>query len=701
MGTPALRPIFGWVLLAVSGILGVVVAAAFASDPRGSEVVQLRPVSEPSRYALANHCWTMAPQVPVGLVSPTPDGYRVSRSSTKAARLYLKPTRLGAYLLYDQDRMLMTATGHRRVARVHGVARPAVWAVRRAPGPSFHLASMTSKRKLAVSRANKLTLVGKRSGPRTRFTFSRAHGCKRYPEARTGARGRPFRGTRPNGTVKGFADAHLHITAEVRAGGQVIYGRSFAPLGITRALSAAGDARVHGHDGSLDITGNLLRNGTPVGTHDTHGWPTFAGWPTFDTITHQQTYYVWLKRMWKAGMRLVVAQTVEDEPLCRLEPRRSHPCDETRAIKLEIKRLKGLQNYVDAQAGGPGHGWFRIVRNPRQARRVIERGKLAVLIGIESSNLFGCGELEGKPQCTKADIDRGIRDYKRLGVRTMFVAHWVDNAFSGAALEGGSKGAFINALEALQTGHYFNTAPCPERGQGEEVTPLSLGVLKFLRKYFPSAGKVLGIPIPTYPAGKQCNAKGLTELGRYLIRRLMANHILIEMDHMSERARLTVLKMAEKRDYPLVSSHTNTGGFWTDSDLRRLYALGGFATARPDEAPKLADRIVTLCGFHGGGHRSGVGLGTDTGGFSELPGPPGSGQGSLKYPFKLGGVKFTPDRTGKQTFDFNKDGVAQYGQFADLIADVGKQKQGKRALPALFRSAEAYLDTWRAALRHG
>jgi hypothetical protein len=193
----------------------------------------------------------------------------------------------------------------------------------------------------------------------------------------------------------------------------------------------------------------------------------------------------------------------------------------------------------------------------------------------------------------------------------------------------------------------------------------------------------------------------LTELGRYLIRRLMANHILIEMDHMSERARLTVLKMAEKRDYPLVSSHTNTGGFWTDSDLRRLYALGGFATARPDEAPKLADRIVTLCGFHGGGHRSGVGLGTDTGGFSELPGPPGSGQGSLKYPFKLGGVKFTPDRTGKQTFDFNKDGVAQYGQFADLIADVGKQKQGKRALPALFRSAEAYLDTWRAALRHG
>jgi microsomal dipeptidase-like Zn-dependent dipeptidase len=645
----------------------------------------------------------MTSERPLGPVSASGHGYRVRRSSAKTARLYLKPTSLGAYLLYDQDRKLMTASGRRGVTRVRRVSRSAVWTVNDPAGPAFHLVSTSSRRKLAASRRHGLILVaGKRSGRRTRFTFSRTHGCKRYPEARTGARGRPFRGTRPDGTVKGFADAHLHITAEVRAGGRVIYGRSFAPLGITRALSAKGDAREHGPDGSADITGNLLRNGTPFGTHDTHGWPTFAGWPTFDTITHQQTYYVWLKRMWKAGMRLVVAQTVEDEPLCRLEPRRSHSCDETHAIKLEIKRLKQLQDYADAQAGGPGRGWFRIVRSPGQARRVIKHGKLAVLIGIESSNLVGCSELEGEPQCTRADIDRGIREYKRLGVRTMFVAHWVDNAFAGAALEGGSKGAFINVLEALQTGHYFNTAPCPERGQGEEATPLSVGLLKFLRKYFPSAGRVLGVPIPTYPAGKQCNAKGLTELGRYLIRRLMANHILIEMDHLSERARLAVLKMAEKRDYPLVSSHTNTGGLWTSSDLRRLYALGGFATARPDQAPDMADRIVTLCGYHGSGRRSGVGLGTDTGGFSTLPGPsPTASKDPLKYPFRIGGVKFSRERTGKRTFDFNKDGVAQYGQFADLLADVQRQKDGHRATRALFRSAQAYLDTWRATFRHG
>ena len=133
-----------------------------------------------------------------------------------------------------------------------------------------------------------------------------------------GATGRPFRGTDRKGNVRGFADMHLHITANQRAGGAVIYGEPFDPYGISEALGH--DADVHGADGSADVTGNLLRTGLPFGTHDTHGWPTFSGWPVNDTVTHQQTYYVWLQRAWMAGERLVVAQTVEDQPICEIEP---------------------------------------------------------------------------------------------------------------------------------------------------------------------------------------------------------------------------------------------------------------------------------------------------------------------------------------------------------------------------------------------
>jgi microsomal dipeptidase-like Zn-dependent dipeptidase len=663
------------------------------------------PGADRSRFALANRCWAIASAANDKFVAPAGvDGYRADRpTKSGAAAFYLKPTRLGSYLLYDQDAELLGDDGTGHVGRVDAPGRVAEWTpVRTIDRGRFELESTADRGRLAVSSGG--ALVEADSGTpaaRRRFAFVPDRGCKSYPEARVGASGTPFRGTNPDGTVFGFADAHLHVTADMRAGGRVIHGKSFARFGITRALG--GDARDHGPDGSLDITGNLLRSGVPFGTHDIHGWPSFAGWPVHDTITHQQTYYVWLKRVWKAGMRLVVAQTVEDQPLCRIEPLKAHFCNETHTIKLEIQRLRKLEDYVDAQSGGPGRGWFRLVYSPRQARRVIERGKLAVLIGIESSNLLGCSEFMGKPQCTRADVDRGIRAYRRLGVRTMFVAHWVDNAFAGAALEGGAKGSFIGLLNALQTGRYFKTGPCPQPGQGEEVQTLSLPILQFLVQYFPAASPVLDTPIPSYPSGPQCNARGLTKLGRYLIRRLIANHMLIEVDHLSEKARETVLSMAAKHHYPLVSSHTGTGGEWSGSELRRLYALGGFATATPDQSPQLAQRILALRRYRSADHYFGVGLGTDTGGFSALPGPRAdAGANPLRYPFRSydGRVKFSRERTGQRVFDLNTDGVAHYGLFADLLADMEQQSHGKAALRVFFRSAEAYLRTWQLAAAH-
>jgi len=66
--------------------------------------------------------------------------------------------------------------------------------------------------------------------------------------------------------VLGFADDHVHIMANLRAGGRVIHGEPFDRRGVAAAL--AGDARDHGADGSRDVVGNLLRGGSPTGTHD-------------------------------------------------------------------------------------------------------------------------------------------------------------------------------------------------------------------------------------------------------------------------------------------------------------------------------------------------------------------------------------------------------------------------------------------------
>jgi hypothetical protein len=206
----------------------------------------------------------------------------------------------------------------------------------------------------------------------------------------------------------------------------------------------------------------------------------------------------------------------------------------------------------------------------------------------------------------------------------------------------------------------------------------------------------------SYPPGRQCNARGLTALGRHLVTRMMDSHMLIEVDHLSERARATVLRMAERRRYPLVSSHTDTGGTWTGRDLRRLYAIGGFAVARPAPAGPLAMRVVELARLSRRVRGAGVGLGSDTGGFAALPGPrPDAGANPLRYPFRSfdGKVVFDRQRTGERTFDLNVDGVAHYGLFADLLADIVSGRRGREAVAVLFRSAEAYLRTWRLALR--
>jgi len=248
-------------------------------------------------------------------------------------------------------------------------------------------------------------------------------------------------------------------------------------------------------------------------------------------------------------------------------------------------------------------------------------------------------------------------------VRTMFIAHWIDNAFAGAALEGGSKGTFISAMNVAMTGNPFLTGTCPEEGQGTE-----------------------------------CNSKGLTDLGRYLIGKLIDAHMLIEADHLSERARLELFDIAAARHYPLLSSHNNTGGIWTADDLRRLHDGGGYVSATPDQAAPLAAKIDDLrrYGF------TGVGLGTDTGGFAALPAPEAdAATNPLRYPFRSydGDIRFSRQRTGTRTFDINKDGVAHYGLMPDLLANVRRAGGGSEAMRALFGSAEAYVRTWERAFR--
>ena len=232
-------------------------------------------------------------------------------------------------------------------------------------------------------------------------------------------------------------------------------------------------------------------------------------------MTHQQTYWVWLERAWMSGLRLVVAQTVEDEPFCRIEPVRSHSCDEPAAIRLQIRTLRAMQRYVDRQSGGPGKGWFRIVEDPAQARRVIAQGKLAVIIGIESSDPLGCSESMGRPACTAATVDRRLDQLPAPGR-----AHDVHRALDQQRVRrlrarGRRQGRLHQHLQPLPDRRLLHTARCPQPGEGEEVDDADAVELQVLAQFFPGTQAVADerrCP-PTRRAASATRA-GLTALGR-------------------------------------------------------------------------------------------------------------------------------------------------------------------------------------------
>ena len=130
---------------------------------------------------------------------------------------------------------------------------------------------------------------------------------------------------------------------------------------------------------------SFLDYGSPSHPHDTVGWPTFKDWPSPTTLAEEGDYYTGIERAWKAGLRVMVTQLVDNEALCTLMTKRHNPCNDMQSVVIQAKDLRDLQDYIDAQFGGPGKGFFQIVTNPFQARRVINSGKLAVVEGIEVS----------------------------------------------------------------------------------------------------------------------------------------------------------------------------------------------------------------------------------------------------------------------------------------------------------------------------
>lgn len=557
-----------------------------------------------------------------------------------------------------------------------------------ADGDGARVAAVADGREVAVDPILR-TLALRSSG--TRFALVPATNCAPAPEAQLNIEGTPLSGTTPDGQVRGIVDLHNHLTSFEFIGGEIHCGQPWSRYGITDALTDCPDHEPNGLGAWWE---NIAGGGYPSFTHDTTGWPTFTDWPKHNSWTHEASYYRWLERAWRGGLRVYTNLFVNNAALCEIYPLKRNACDDMSSVRLQSQRIRELERFIDDQNGGPGRGWFRIVTDPAQARTVIEQGKLAVVLGVEVSQPFGCGVRNGTPLCDRADIDAGLDELYGLGVRRMFVCHKFDNALCGVRFDGGTAGVVVNAANFYSTGRFWEAETCTGPAHDNTISVESDVLAGPLAALLPP-----GVTLPVYPSAPHCNINGLTDLGRYAMDGMMSRGMLIDIDHMGVKAMDQALDVLEASDYPgVVSSHS-----WLDpSYYPRVLALGGIAGPYGHGTSQFVGEWRKVRDAAGPNADFGTGAGFDTGGFGHQPPPRGDAAAHpLEYPFPTfdGGSTVDRQRTGERTYDLNVDGMAHYGLLPDWLADlrIAAGSDADAIMDDLTRGAETYLRTWERA----
>ncbi|MGM0558804.1 MAG: hypothetical protein ACQEVA_20625 [Myxococcota bacterium] len=732
---------------------------AFSCGPEGEEAFERAQPAAPEvedRYALVNGCYTVdaaAPGTDVAwlLSSDMEAGtFAFNAGDDEAAsRFFLRASDLGTYLLYDADEGYVVAEDGKLVRKTELSSDIFELDDSFLPGAQWVVEESTTDPDRFIMKNLKsgeyLTADGFMDNPDSaaEITFYEAEGCTEYPELSLDAEGTVEPRQWDDGSVYGFVETHSHIMTNFSFGGAgIFHGAPYHPLGIKHALPAC--EMFHGEEGRQDLFGYgfdqgddldqdkmlqaLVSGRTPDPNHETDGYPTFTDWPNaHSSSTHQTQYWLWMKRAYMGGLRLMVQHATSNQIICDLlegsdaQPTR-YSCNDMVAVDRILEETRKLERYIDAQSGGPGEGWFRIVESPQEARDVINDGKMAVVLGIETSNLFDCFLVppDGFERCTEADVIAKLDEYYDKGVRALFPVHKYDNAFSA----GDGHRQLIELGNFGQTGHYSNfTTDCPDVPARFDQGDVVIGGLNEPRddywaeppvdmtefyldpvgKLLDNADRLLGDPLE----GDYCQNHGLTDLGEFLIREMMKRGIILEIDHLPQRSYERAFEMIEANDYPAAGTH---GGYWDG----RIYGTGGVSKfgfgncADPENPGSRVDNLERRIDLmEQAGKYPAEGFGFDLNGFAGAPGPR-FGDDSvcntpqeepLEYPFDSynGDVTFTQPQLADRTPDFNTEGLVHIGMVPELIQDVRNTGVSDEQLEPLFRSAEGYLRMWEKA----
>jgi len=511
--------------------------------------------------------------------------------------------------------------------------------------------------------------------------------------------------------LEGYADLHLHMFAEDAFGGGWLHGQAVGMPELALQLCDGGEPGDHamlddeiellfdacdqavideataqapllevlialGGPAVAEILGQIPGTDGDTGKHEdrTGGWPELDGWPRWDVIAHQQSWEGWLHDAYASGLRIEVISAVSFSWLCEALPpgNLDRPqCDEMADVRVQLQKANDFAAAND---------WVEIALTAEDARRIVSEDKLAVILSIEASHIFGDGDW-------RAQLD----EMHGLGVRTLQIVHQLDNRFGGAA----PHNTIFHAAQFSENCHIDTDC-------GLTSQDVTLG----------------------FDVDADCrNVRGLTAEGSELVSAMIERNMLLDLAHMSEALVRDVHDLAVDNDYyPLYFSHAHFREIMLPAKgkeekttpasivamVRETGGMIGLRTGPEEVNTYEPSAVANTC--HGSsrsfaqaydfgrlGLKVAIGLGSDFNGFIQQARPrfgPDACTASFKEEGQCQARDERNEGLGALGSDFDQAGLAHIGTLGDLIDDL--EQQGSDTEP-LRHSADAFVRMWERA----
>lgn len=164
-----------------------------------------------------------------------------------------------------------------------------------------------------------------------------------------------------------------------------------------------------------------------------HGMIELQDWDTADgfhsglgaSYLHQRYHWTMIQRAWQGGLRLMVIDALHSRALQYVLDGRDDQ-DDWDAFRLTadaVERLTASPTHPRFNQG-PLFGIAEIARTPGQARDIVRRNKLALILGTETQEL-------GKLRSSTDTVEQQVRDLYAMGYRKITPIHGIDNPLGG------------------------------------------------------------------------------------------------------------------------------------------------------------------------------------------------------------------------------------------------------------------------------